>query len=1143
MHVQKITADMINDFNECISMVSLLNRFTFPNFEIQKKMPLFFQRDYRYFYNEHKPSIKRSDEDFKYLNFSNSPRCNFITQNFWQLFKFLRDYPFSDPKKVIGYAVETGDHEFVADMKMAIDSRNWDSFYRKYWRIADFIISQARDQRVLNITIEWEKSYYPSFEAIHNAIAQCPRNHPSQNKNSGEMLVIRPGPSKDSFYREARNKFSPSSKNYESGIYLRTESHSNVESSYSSTSGSLILDATALPKSGYPNSQNMLLPGARNGNIRSSITSQSSAISTISHGSTGRNSDVVSTPRHLHNNYGSSSFQRPVAYQSNSCHHSTEYRESPTPSVAPVANSENSGNSLFGCCQNSSRTTSGFENNTWDTGAGRSATEGIALSVISNQPVANINDCIKNDRPPVPPHSTNGAPYNRSEENPREGYSTQSQSHTHFYSPVDNRFNNGYLNSHHRESSPRPNDQTVKNNYNIVQGCDHDSVQSAQWQESFATLLHAAPATPEPSRKQKHIQSYQNSNVTPSETARDMYDQQFHSLPSRDSHGREYTHPQIASQNLEPLVADTETRHDRHSGVYNLHTDPNQTSSSDTTHPSYQELPKSNEKSLLEVRDDTFETGISRELIITSKAETRVSSDPRWEAFGGQYLQPQSVVPSQTSSSGNTQTDNEVLPQSKSLNQQPTEVIDSTLTNERQEAPETTSNSGAELMTTSSEAYGGHFLQPQSVIHNQILSSENAQIIYQVPQPSESLEETFPESIENSLMKEKWGIFDSTTLPQGFSMVNDSADMETLKKHDGSFEDLGSDTVRPDDEDQNKKSSEDSEIVDDHRSSMSSINIDFSPVEDSVISTQSCFDLDDLRRRNDTPVESNDGKFDDELFKHQAEMNQVNREVGRTENLIAKELEKMQTQQTIRPNNPDSMEDEDDNSDFNRQLEEIKRKHAEELRRIREERRRKQQKLDEELQKMRKESKERFRMFMTCIILKQRFEQQEDNWKDWIKDCRNNIVTLQKYFLIFEETYRRVFTGSKKKQPDSDDLEDFESEKSNFSRYVMNTYNALETDFETLKNIEQHYNDAMFLRVLQKCIADVAQMILEISDTTFSLNPDSFSKLDEQMSKLHVDLIYSTSKLRSVCSQAEDWKNRDVQFPRIESNYNFKEEN
>ncbi|CAL2042978.1 unnamed protein product [Caenorhabditis brenneri] len=250
------------------------------------------------------------------------------------------------------------------------------------------------------------------------------------------------------------------------------------------------------------------------------------------------------------------------------------------------------------------------------------------------------------------------------------------------------------------------------------------------------------------------------------------------------------------------------------------------------------------------------------------------------------------------------------------------------------------------------EIYGGYSLQPQSVVpNNQILSSENPQSSYQGPQPSESLEKSYPEPIINPLGGENRETPESTTLQQDFSTANDSVDVENLKQHDDSFEEL---TVKPDnqtDEDLNKQSPEDHEFAVDYRSSLGSINFDFSPLNDSSISFQSCFDLDDLRRTNDSPVESIDAKFDDELFKHQIEMSQVDQDVGRTEHLIAEELNAMQNQETIIRDNPELAEEEEDSLDFNRQFEEMKRQQAEELRRIREEHRRKQQKLNDELQR------------------------------------------------------------------------------------------------------------------------------------------------------------------------------------------------
>uniref|UniRef100_A0A1I7SZ00 C2H2-type domain-containing protein n=1 Tax=Caenorhabditis tropicalis TaxID=1561998 RepID=A0A1I7SZ00_9PELO len=214
-----------------------------------------------------------------------------------------------------------------------------------------------------------------------------------------------------------------------------------------------------------------------------------------------------------------------------------------------------------------------------------------------------------------------------------------------------------------------------------------------------------------------------------------------------------------------------------------------------------------------------------------------------------------------------------------------------------------------------------------------------------------------------------------------------------------------------------------------------------------------------------------------------------------------------------------------DNGSFNEELHKQQMKHAKELDELREERRRKQKIFEEELNEIRRESKQRLEILMKCILMKHRFEEQENYWKDWIQGCKKNVTKLSTKCYDFIEDVR-LNRGI------VDDLE-----TGFLSSQVMIAYNSLQYDFESLKKIEEKCPDSLFVRVLQKCLADVAKTILDIYNATekFRLNKTKhLENLQDAIGILNPHKIYSTSELRRICENASS-SYENVEFPVIES--------
>ncbi|CAO4376501.1 unnamed protein product [Caenorhabditis nigoni] len=232
------------------------------------------------------------------------------------------------------------------------------------------------------------------------------------------------------------------------------------------------------------------------------------------------------------------------------------------------------------------------------------------------------------------------------------------------------------------------------------------------------------------------------------------------------------------------------------------------------------------------------------------------------------------------------------------------------------------------------------------------------------------------------------------------------------------------------------------------------------------------------------------------------------------------------------PETPDGSE----NDSFDRMLYEQNLRNAEELEIVRAERKKKQERLEAEIRKMKEESRKRIEILLKCIMARHRFEEQEQNWKDWILGCRQNIVLLLRRWMDFaeeHEDWRRI---------EKIDHHEFLRESSYLSGSVMITYNAMQYDFEYLEEIRKKFPGASFVQVLKKCIADCGELLLDIysSIQNLKLVKSDLELLCKQFGKLKPDLIYSTSQLRRICREPDfekDYKN--IKFPTIPQTTTF----
>ncbi|CAO4376500.1 unnamed protein product [Caenorhabditis nigoni] len=230
-----------------------------------------------------------------------------------------------------------------------------------------------------------------------------------------------------------------------------------------------------------------------------------------------------------------------------------------------------------------------------------------------------------------------------------------------------------------------------------------------------------------------------------------------------------------------------------------------------------------------------------------------------------------------------------------------------------------------------------------------------------------------------------------------------------------------------------------------------------------------------------------------------------------------------------------------DNTSFDMELEKQNLRNAKELEAKREERKKKQKEFDEELKTLKEESKQRFQMLLKCIMMRRRFEEQEQHWMDWIAGCRHSIASFLNRWYDFYDDVEKSHRGFRR--PEMVDLYELQRDTGHFLNSIMVTFNVMQYDFELMENIGRAHPDTMFVKVLMKCIADIAHELLRIYNFTRKLgtNQSKFLELQSMITRVNPNRIFSTDQLRSICRAANPSEYEYVTFPDLDRNLNFRE--
>ncbi|ULT91069.1 hypothetical protein L3Y34_008985 [Caenorhabditis briggsae] len=191
---------------------------------------------------------------------------------------------------------------------------------------------------------------------------------------------------------------------------------------------------------------------------------------------------------------------------------------------------------------------------------------------------------------------------------------------------------------------------------------------------------------------------------------------------------------------------------------------------------------------------------------------------------------------------------------------------------------------------------------------------------------------------------------------------------------------------------------------------------------------------------------------------------------------------------------------------FQRKLNEQNEEFAEELRKMREKRERLNREAEEDMRKFRKESAMRIQMFLNCIQLRIRWEEQEQEWGDWLKSLRTPVARVKTILLEFEYQRRH------------NDEEENKSDIMYLQKSIQIAYEKLTYEFENLYFISH--------------LATKLCVTMEELDE-YEPNEEFFNKINEMSKNIDAMDIPTTSKLRLICSNASPDDYEHIDPPKV----------
>uniref|UniRef100_A0A1I7SYZ9 FBA_2 domain-containing protein n=1 Tax=Caenorhabditis tropicalis TaxID=1561998 RepID=A0A1I7SYZ9_9PELO len=121
--------------------------------------------NYQRFMTNNRKFLSDLSGNLRKVEFKNDHLCDIISSQSKCCFDYILKWNPQKPEIIFGtYNLDKYIPDFVIDLKYALKIKNWNDFYWKYRSVADFMISEALKQKIIEFGIEYKGNIFDSFE-------------------------------------------------------------------------------------------------------------------------------------------------------------------------------------------------------------------------------------------------------------------------------------------------------------------------------------------------------------------------------------------------------------------------------------------------------------------------------------------------------------------------------------------------------------------------------------------------------------------------------------------------------------------------------------------------------------------------------------------------------------------------------------------------------------------------------------------------------------------------------------------------------------------------------------------------------------------------------------------------------------------
>ncbi|CCD62095.1 DUF713 domain-containing protein [Caenorhabditis elegans] len=196
------------------------------------------------------------------------------------------------------------------------------------------------------------------------------------------------------------------------------------------------------------------------------------------------------------------------------------------------------------------------------------------------------------------------------------------------------------------------------------------------------------------------------------------------------------------------------------------------------------------------------------------------------------------------------------------------------------------------------------------------------------------------------------------------------------------------------------------------------------------------------------------------------------------------------------------------------------------MKKLREKREERRRLADEEAKQSRFEFQQRIVAFHSCVLLRIRFEEKEQEWQDFLNGLRKPLVSILKSY----DDFKNEIKFSKSELDESTKIS-IQNEGRIFAIKVFSAQKMLSEAFDFLQNLTEEFDGKIFIKMIMKSLNDqeakcddIGNALVEVMNSV-NVGKQDYKILDAAVLRLNPNSIPNTSQLKrnSMIAREEDY--------------------